>query len=136
VFVARFVRATCSAKMVCDFKELEVWKRSFDFADRVYDVVEKFPGLEIYALSDQLRRAVVSIFSNICEGCGKDTNRHFVSYLYNAMGSVREVEGQLMFARKRDYISEEDFVALIAELDIIGKMLMKFIKYVSSLDSR
>jgi len=130
--------------MVCDFKELEVWssadmtlvspRRAFDFADKVYDAVDNFPKREIYALSDQLRRAVVSIFSNICEGCGKDTNKHFVSYLYNSVGSIREVEGQLMFARKRGYISEKDFVELIGELDIIGKMLMKFIKHVSSLD--
>lgn len=122
--------------MVCDFKELEVWRRAFDFADRIYGVTDSFPKAERYALADQLKRAAVSVFSNICEGCGKDTNRHFLSYLYNSMGSIREVEGQLMFARKRGYLSEDNFIGMITELDIIGKMLMKFIKHISGLDSK
>jgi len=85
-------------------------------------------------LTSQLRRAAVSIFSNISEGCGRRTSKDFVGFLYNAMGSIREVEGQLMFSERQGYIEGEKLGELVEELDRIGKMLMSFIKYVSGLD--
>jgi len=120
--------------MVCDFKELDVWKRAFDFSDEVYRITEGFPKGEVYGLTSQLRRAAVSIFSNISEGCGRRTSKDFVGFLYNAMGSIREVEGQLMFSERQGYIEGEKLGELVEELDRIGKMLMSFIKYVSGLD--
>ncbi|MFH0808808.1 MAG: four helix bundle protein [archaeon] len=120
--------------MVCDFKELGVWKRAFEFGGEIYKVTTSFPKEEIYGLTSQLRRAVVSISSNIAEGCGRRTSKDFVSFLYNAMGSIREVESQLMFSENLGYIEKSKLDLLVDDLDRLGKMLMNFIKHVSSLE--
>ena len=77
---------------------------------------------------------MVSIFSNIAEGCGRRTSKDFVSFLYNAMGSIREVESQLMFSENLGYIEKSKLDLLVDDLDRLGKMLMNFIKHVSSLE--
>ncbi len=117
--------------MVRDFKRLDVWKRSFDLVKMVYEVVLKFPKYEDWGLSSQLRRAVVSISSNIAEGCGRRTSRDFVNFLHMSMGSVREVECQLMIAKELDYLSEEEFDILLVKLNEVGGMLSRFIDYIS-----
>jgi len=116
-----------------DFRSLEVWKRSFDFADKIYNVTKSFPKNEVYTLTSQLRRAAVSVFSNIAEGCGRRTNKDMVGFMYNAMGSVREVEAQLLFADKIGYLKENEIKDLEKEAIEIGKMLMGYIKYVNGL---
>ena len=78
-----------------DYKDLNVWKESIDFVEMVYRVIKSFPREEIYALSDQLKRAVVSIPSNIAEGASRNSNKEFVQFLYIALGSASEVETQL-----------------------------------------
>ena len=122
--------------MVRDFKELNVWKKSFDLVKEIYGVVEKFPRDEIYSLSQQLKRAVVSISSNIAEGCGRRTNKDFVQFLYMAFGSVREVECQLIIAESLGYIGGEELKKLVAKLNELARMLMKFIKYISALGGK
>jgi len=117
--------------MVRDFKELNVWKESFDLVGDIYGVVAKFPRDEIYSLSQQLKRAVVSVSSNIAEGCGRRTSKDFVGFLYNAMGSVREVECQLMIANKLGYVGMDELGRLIKKVDKLAGMLMKFIFHVS-----
>ena len=72
--------------------------------------------------------------SCIAEGCGRRTSKDFVGFLYNAMGSIREVEGQLMFSNSLGYLKDDELKKLTSELDRIGKMLMSFVKYVSGLD--
>jgi len=118
---------------VRDFRSLDVWKRAFDFAGEVYGVSKDFPKSEIYALTSQLRRASVSVFSNIAEGCGRKTNKNSISFMYNAMGSVREVESQLLFAVKIGYLKKERGDELEREAVEIGKMLMGYIKYINGL---
>jgi len=123
-------------RMVCDFRELDVWKRAFDIAGKVYKLTGDFPKEEIYGMTSQLRRAVVSIFSNIAEGCGRRTSRDFVQFLYNAMGSVREVESQLIFAENLGYLKKNELEVLMDSLDRLGKMLTEFIKHVFGLGVR
>jgi four helix bundle protein len=94
----------------------------------------RFPKEEIYGLTSQLRRAVISISSNIAEGCGRRTSKDFVGFLYNAMGSVREVESQLMFVEKLGYLEDGELRKLLNDLDRLGKMLMGFIKHISRVD--
>jgi four helix bundle protein len=117
--------------MVREFRTLEVWKRAIKIGKRVYEIVNSFPKKEDYALSSQLRRAVVSISSNIAEGCGRRTSKDTVQFLYIALGSVNEVESQLYIAREFEYISEDILNEVNNELREIGKMLMGFIGYVS-----
>ena len=115
-----------------DFRELRIWIKAMDLADRVYDVTEGFPRNEIYGLTSQLRRASVGVFSNIAEGCGKRTSKEFVSFLYNAMGSVREVEAQLIFSGKRGYLNESKVKELVGNFEELGKMIARFIEFVLS----
>jgi len=113
-----------------DFRELEVWRKSIDLVEKIYVITKKFPDDEKYGLASQLRRAVVSIPSNISEGCGRRTSKDFVNFLHNSFGSLKEVECQLIIADKLDYINRGTFDDIMKEVDDIGRMLRGFIDYV------
>ena len=95
-----------------------------------------FPKFEIYALGDQMRRSAESISSNISEGSGKGTNKNYISYLHNSIGSNKELESQLILACKSGYISAEKRDSLLKELDEIGKMLFGVIGFLKKKDVR
>ncbi len=82
-----------------DFHQLQVWEKSHRFALAVYQVSRAFPSSELYGLTSQIRRASLSIPSNIAEGCGRQGPPEFARFLHIAMGSASEVEYQLLFAR-------------------------------------
>ena len=111
-----------------NFRQLDVWKKSFDMVEEVYRMTNSFPKREDYGLSQQLRRAIVGISSNIAEGCGRRTSRDFIQFLHNAIGSAKEVENQLMIAERLNYIDEEEASRLIDEMNRIGKMLVGLIR--------
>ena len=90
------------------FRELDAWKYAMELTNCVYDLVKKFPNEERYALGDQLRRAVVSIPSNIAEGFGRDSHNDFAHFLSQARGSLYEVDTQLEIAVMRDFIPASD----------------------------
>jgi four helix bundle protein len=113
-----------------DFKKLKVWSRAMDFAVDVYRVTEGFPKKEMYSLVDQIRRAVVSIFSNIAEGCKKGTDKELVHFCNIALGSTGEIESQLIFSERIGYLDSEVVNKLISEVNEVGKMLAGFIKSV------
>lgn len=113
-----------------DFKDLDVWKKSIDLAEKIYIVTKNFPTNEEYGLTSQLRRAAVSISSNISEGCGRRTNKDFSKFLHNAFGSLKEIECQLIIADRLEYLNRENFEDLMKELDDVGRMLRGFINYV------
>ncbi|MDH3353097.1 MAG: four helix bundle protein [Nanoarchaeota archaeon] len=113
-----------------DFKDLDIWKIAFELNKRIYKVTGSFPPRETYALSQQLRRASVSISSNIAEGCGRRTNKDFISYLYNAMGSIKEVESQLLIAKDFNYFAQSTYAELEEELNKLGAKLTNYIKYI------
>ena len=116
--------------MVKSFRELEVWKKSMDFAEHVYRVVRVFPKEERYGLSDQLRRAAISIPSNIAEGRGRDSIRDFSHFLTMARGSLNEVSTQLELACRLGYL--ERGTGLYEEAQSIGKMLNAMISRLHS----
>jgi four helix bundle protein len=116
-----------------DFKDIIVWKESFDFGIDIHNnVLNKIPEWEKFGLRSQLSRAVVSISCNLAEGSGKKTAKDFASYIYNALGSAKETENLLMFINKVGYISDDKFKELNSKLDIIGKKLMNFLKSVEA----
>jgi four helix bundle protein len=118
-------------KMVQDFKKLKIWQESFDIGLDIYKTV--IPGLpkeEVYGISSQLRRALVSISSNIAEGTGKKTSRDFASYIYNALGSTKECENLLLFAYKLGYISENKYKEFETKIIHLGGKLYNFIQSV------
>lgn len=84
--------------------ELEAWKQSIDFVITIYRITESFPKHEIYGLSSQMQRAAVSIPSNIAEGCARTSSKETSRFLDIAMGSIAELETQIIIANKLRYI--------------------------------
>ena len=109
-------------KAIQSHKDLNVWQRSVDFTVRIYSMTVQFPREELYGLSGQMRRASVSIASNIAEGFGR-TNKEFGRFLLMALGSSAELETQIEIATRIGYISEVESTSLSTELTIIGKQL-------------
>ena len=90
------------------FEELIVWKEARNLANEVYAFCEEGPLSRDFGLRDQIRRAVVSVMSNIAEGFERETTAEFIRFLYIAKGSAGEVRSQLYLARDRQYIEEPD----------------------------
>ena len=88
-----------------DYKDLNVWKESMDLVENIYKIAKLFPKEESYALSGQIKRAVVSVPSNIAEGQNRNTKKEFIQFLYISLGSISEVETQLLIARRLNYVN-------------------------------
>ena len=110
-----------------NFRNYDIWQKAIDVAAMVYEVCDMFPKYEVFALGDQLRRAAVSISSNIAEGSSRSSNAEFIHYLEISIGSAFEVETQLLIARKRNYIAEEAYENLMAELQLLERQINSFI---------
>lgn len=105
------------------FQKLEVWNRAIEFGDDVYEISSTFPGDERFGLTSQIRRAVLSISSNIAEGTGRPSDQDSARFVEIAYGSLMEVVSQLEFAKRRGYISEQTKTKLFTEAEIIAKQL-------------
>lgn len=114
-----------------DYKKLTVWEKSYKFGIHIYAITKLFPKEEMYGLTSQLRRAAISIPSNIAEGSRKSTAKDFRSFLHNAYGSGAEMEVQIMFAKDLGYINTETCDNLLNELSEIMKMLNSLIQKVT-----
>ena len=110
------------------YRELIVWQRSMVLVEEVYRLIRCLTAEEKYALSDQLRRAVVSIPSNIAEGYGRNAAKEYVRFLNIARGSKYEVETQLLICVRLHYLQEEDIQQALALCEEIGRMLNILIK--------
>jgi len=106
--------------------DLDVWKISMDFVNDLYNVTDAFPSSEKFGLTSQLRRAGVSIPSNIAEGAGRFHENEFIQFLYISRGSLAEVETQLEIARRRGYINSIE--SQINTMIRIRKMINGLIK--------
>lgn len=109
-------------------KDLEVWKKSIDFVTHIYGVTKEYPKDELFGLVSQIRRAAVSIPSNIAEGATRKGKTEFRHFLYIAMASASEIETQLIISGNLEYISKESQIVLIDELNTISRMLQGLIK--------
>lgn len=92
------------------YENLEVWKKSISLVSDVYRLVQLLPKEETYSLSDQIRRSAVSVPSNIAEGSSRNSKKEFVQFLYVSLGSLCELETQLLIAKNVGYITEYDTV--------------------------
>jgi len=115
-----------------NFKELNCWIEAKDFSLLTYKLTACFPSSEIYGITSQIKRAAVSIPSNIAEGAGRTTNKDFSRFVGIAIGSSFELETQLIIASELGYIEKESFVNLIVKLNKIQKMLVNFQKYLNT----
>lgn len=108
------------------FERLQIWQRSIDFADRLYDVTDAFPNSELFGLTSQLRRAGVSVAGNIAEGWGRGSTREFIRHVEIAYASLMEIVSHLTIAKRRRYVSDHVFDAAYAEAEEISRMLSGF----------
>ena len=108
------------------YRKLIVWQKAMQFTKVVYSLVKQIPEIEKYALTDQIRRAVVSIPSNIAEGCGRATNRDYAHFLSISRGSLYETMTQLEVAQSLGYVGPiSDAESLAAEISRMLTSLMK-----------
>jgi four helix bundle protein len=112
-------------------KKLDAWKLSMDLVIDVYKTTNKFPTEERYGLSDQIRRATVSIPSNIAEGAARQTKKEFANYIHMARGSLSELDTQMELAKRLGYLDEETFVFIDERMDRIDKMITGLIRHLS-----
>lgn len=108
------------------FKELEIWKFSREFCTDIYNATSSFPDYEKFGLTNQLRRASVSIPANIAEGCSRSSNKDFSRFLEIAIGSAYEVETHLLISFDLGFLKSEDLDVLIGKLERIIKMTVRF----------
>jgi four helix bundle protein len=107
------------------YRDLQVWQRAVELAVHIYRITETFPKTEIYALTNQMRRAAVSIASNIAEGYGR-TEPELARFLTIARGSLAELETQAEIARRIGYLSDKDHADISEELSVLGRQLNVF----------
>ncbi|HWY51401.1 MAG TPA: four helix bundle protein [Chthoniobacterales bacterium] len=106
-----------------NFEKLDVWQKAIDFADLVYDHTRNFPADERFGLTNQMRRAAVSISSNIAEGTSRMSQSDFRRFVEIATGSVFEVISQAFVGRRQGFLAEEAFAALYSSAEEVGRML-------------
>ena len=109
-------------------KDLDVWKRSVDLVTIIYSLTKGFPKEEIYGLTNQIRRAAVSIPSNISEGAGRNHSREFIQFLFISLGSVSELETQIIISENLKYLLSEDSIKIQSELSELRKMILGLIR--------
>jgi four helix bundle protein len=105
------------------FEKLEVWRKAIEFADVVYTTTRHFPADERFGLTNQMRRAAVSISSNIAEGSGRISRKDFARFVEIATGSLFEVVSQAYIGRNQGFLTDEQFETLYVSAEEQGRML-------------
>ena len=111
-----------------DYRDLTVWQKAMDLSVEIYQLSKRLPKEELYALSDQMRRATVSIASNISEGYGRNSVNDYIRFLNIAKGSKNEVETQLLLCVRLGYLKENEVEKALTQCDEIGRMLYSLIQ--------
>ncbi|MCE2927802.1 MAG: four helix bundle protein [Rickettsiales bacterium] len=106
------------------FEDLEVWRKAITLTDMIYTLTERFPKHELFGLSSQMRRAAVSIASNIAEGSARGSRKEYAQFISIARGSLAELRTQVIISKRREYLDKNGYDTLIVILSDIGKMLM------------
>lgn len=115
------------SKEIKNHKDLEVWKKSMDLVSNIYKITESFPNKELYGLTNQIRRAAVSIPSNIAEGAARNSKKEFIQFLYIALGSLSELETQIIIASRLEYLNNLD--NSLEDLKFVQKLINGLIYY-------
>ena len=108
-----------------NFEKLEVWQKAIDFADLIYKETRTFPPEERFGLTNQLRRAAVSISSNIAEGSSRSSKTDFARFAKIAAGSVFETVFQAFIARRQNFFGEDQFRKIYADAEELSRMLTR-----------
>ncbi|WP_167631266.1 four helix bundle protein [Mariprofundus ferrooxydans] len=113
-------------------KDLDVWKKALDLSVEVYRLTGSFPKDEVYAMTSQMRRAAVSIASNIAEGAARRTDKDFIHFLHTALGSASELDTQIEIVARVGLADKEKIQVLQSEVGVISKMLCGLIRSVEN----
>jgi len=108
---------------VRSYKDLIIWQKAIDLVVEIYQVIKRFPREEIYGLSDQIKRSAVSVPSNIAEGQSRQHTAEFRQFLYIALGSLAELDTQLIIAHRLGYIDSKDNELLTPKIIEARKMI-------------
>ena len=114
------------------YKDLIVWQKAMKMTTFLYKIIKKLPKEKTYTLSDQMRRAAISIPSNIAEGFGRNSKKEYLQFLYIANGSVCELETQLILCVNINYLSEAEIQPIMNLLSEIGKIIITITKKLNS----
>lgn len=106
-----------------NYRDLIAWQKAMELVELVYSETKKFPREEVYALTSQLRRAAVSVPSNIAEGQGRTSSREFLNFLSMAYGSLREIETQIIIAERLGYMSEGKARSILELSGEVGRLI-------------
>jgi four helix bundle protein len=117
---------------VKSFEELTIWQESRKFTNKIYALTNKFPKEELYGLTSQIRRAVVSIMSNIAEGFDRRSDKEFSNFLSIARGSTAEIQNNLYIALDLRYISKEEFNKTYEEAKSVAKQINGLMNYLKN----
>lgn len=115
-----------------NFKELNSWQEAKDLSVLIYKITNNFPASEIYGIASQIKRAAVSIPSNIAEGAGRNTDKDFSRFIAIALGSAFELETQIIIVHELNYIEAELYKELLLKINEIQKKLVNFQKYLNN----
>jgi len=111
-----------------DFRQLKVWEKSHLLALAINKATKEFPKEELYRLTSQIRRASISISTNIAEGYGRNTDKEFARFLQIAMGSASETEHQLILARDLEFLSKDSYEKLHNDVEEVKRMPASLLK--------
>ncbi|MBU4141633.1 four helix bundle protein [Patescibacteria group bacterium] len=111
------------------FTDLEAWKEAHKLVLMVYLATKKFPKEELFCLTNQLRRAVISITSNIAEGFSRNSSKEKIQFYFIALGSLTETQNQILVARDLKYLDKENFNKLATQSILVSKLINGLIKY-------
>lgn len=113
-----------------DFRQLRVWEEAHRLTLEVYRITKDFPKEELFALTNQLRRASTSISSNIAEGCGRGSNKDYSHFLQMAIGSAFEVDYQLLLAKDLSYLDKENYSQINEKVIVLKRQLAALLQKV------
>lgn len=111
-----------------NLKELKIWHKAIELSTEIYNATKEFPKEEQFGLTMQLRRAVVSVASNIAEGAGRNSDKEFVQFLSIAYGSLFEIQTQIIIAQNLKYLEGHLTTATLERIDELQKMIFQFRK--------
>lgn len=115
------------------YKDLIIWQKGIDIAINLYELVEDFPKEELYALTSQIKRACISVSSNIAEGYGRSSTQSYIHFVSISRGSLFELETQLIVAKRLKFIKNETlFSELMNQITEESKMINSFINKLES----
>lgn len=111
-----------------NFRQLKIWEKAMDLVIQIYSLTSKFPIEEKFGLISQINRCSVSIPSNIAEGSGKSTDKDFANFLSHSLGSLYELETQIIISFRLKYVTQNSYDDVISQISALEKMIVSFIK--------